>query len=366
MKKIDIYIATQFLVILVMALIGFITVFAIVDLIENLDRFIDNNVNPYTIFLYYLYTLPWYISIGLPMATLIATVFSIGLMVKRNEWTAMKSSGVSLYRIAAPLIIIGVILSILSYEFDNRLVSWGNEHRYEIDRTHLKKRSNKSIGKVKRTLNDVFLQKKGSVHISLSRYRTDLNEADGVTVLILNQSLLSKRIDAKSMAWVDSDSLWSVKDYSIRTFTNTGTEENVTIAAGDTLLSIEFNPDDITKQFKSPDELNYRELSERIQLLKENGVKTTRWVVAKHFKVSFAFTNLIVILFGLPLVVIKQQGGLSFGAGMSVFVIFAYYAFIKFGQSMGIKEVIDPITSAWMGNVVFSIGGIILLIISRK
>jgi lipopolysaccharide export LptBFGC system permease protein LptF len=65
-------------------------------------------------------------------------------------------------------------------------------------------------------------------------------------------------------------------------------------------------------------------------------------------------------------VVIKQQGGLSFGAGMSVFVIFAYYAFIKFGQSMGVKEIVDPITSAWIGNVVFSIGGIILLLISRK
>ncbi len=69
------------------------------------------------------------------------------------------------------------------------------------------------------------------------------------------------------------------------------------------------------------------------------------------FKISFAFTNLIVVLFGLPLVVMKSKGGLSFGAGMGIFVIFVYYAFIKFGMSMGYKVIISPMVAAWMGNV---------------
>ena len=57
---------------------------------------------------------------------------------------------------------------------------------------------------------------------------------------------------------------------------------------------------------------------------------------------------------------------LSFGIGMSVFVIFGYYAFIKFGQSMGFKGQLAPILSAWLGNIVFFIGGIVLLIKARK
>jgi len=51
---------------------------------------------------------------------------------------------------------------------------------------------------------------------------------------------------------------------------------------------------------------------------------------------------------------------------MSVFVIFGYYAFIKFGQSMGLKGQLSPLLSAWLGNIVFFIGGIILLIRARK
>jgi len=64
--------------------------------------------------------------------------------------------------------------------------------------------------------------------------------------------------------------------------------------------------------------------------------------------------------------VMKPKGGLSFGAGMGIFVIFVYYAFIKFGMSMGYKGIMSPMVAAWMGNVIFSVGGGLLLIFSRK
>ncbi len=99
---------------------------------------------------------------------------------------------------------------------------------------------------------------------------------------------------------------------------------------------------------------------------KENGVDATRWEVQRHFKVAFAFTNLIVVLFGIPLVVMRPKSGLAFGGGISFLVIFSYYAFIKFGQSLGINGVMDPLTSAWLGNVVFIIGGLLLLFSVRK
>ena len=85
MRKLDLYLVRQFLVLLVLILIGFQVIFIIVDIFENLDKFIDNKVPIKVVFLFYGYTLPWFINIGLPMAVLIATVFSMGLLVKRNE-----------------------------------------------------------------------------------------------------------------------------------------------------------------------------------------------------------------------------------------------------------------------------------------
>ena len=97
-----------------MTLIGFICVILIVDLMDNLDRFIDNAI-PFNITMkYYLYAIPWFVNIGLPMSMLIATVFSIGLLAKKNELKAMKATGISVYRIAIPIFTNRVFLSIIN------------------------------------------------------------------------------------------------------------------------------------------------------------------------------------------------------------------------------------------------------------
>jgi len=145
MKRLDLYLIRQFLTILGISILGFTCIFLIVDLIENLDRFIDNTVPWNIVSKYYVYTLPWFFNIALPMAMLIATVFSVGLLVKRNEWTAMKSSGISLYRIAIPLIIIGIIISYASFEFENRVVSSGNQVRSAIEQKYIKKKSRRKM-----------------------------------------------------------------------------------------------------------------------------------------------------------------------------------------------------------------------------
>lgn len=340
-----------------LSVLGFLSIFLIVDLIENLDRFMDNKVPSKIVLEYYVYTLPYFISIGLPMAVLISTVFSLGSIVKRNEWTAMKASGISIYRIALPLVICGIILSGGSFMLDNKLVAYGNEKRFEIDRDHVKR---KSRHKLKNTLKNIFLQKNSSTHISLSKYYIKKARGHDLTIVDLGQSTIRERIDAKKINWNSDSSRWSISEYSIRQFDQNGLETNVIIGVTDTLIDLGFSPTEIQQQARKPDELDYYRLTERISELKGNGVDTVKWEVTRYIKVSFAFTNLIVILCGIPLVVLKEKNSLSFGAGASVFVIFGYYAFIKFGQSLGFKGVITPLLSAWIGNLVFLAAGILL------
>ena len=362
LNRLDRYLINQFWVILGIAIMGFLSIFLVVDLIENLDRFMDNKVPTEIVLKYYLYTIPYFISIGLPMAVLISTVFSLGSMVKRNEWTAMKASGISLYRVATPLIVCGFLLSGISFLLDNNLVSYGNEKRFEIDRDYVKR---KSRHKLKNTLKDIFLQKNSSSHISLSKYQIQKRIGYDLTMVDLGKLTIRERVDAKKISW-NSDSLkWLVSDFSIRQFDQRGLETIVKIGKNDSLMSLGFIPADIQQQARKPDELDYYKLTERIMQLKENGVDTVKWEVTRYIKISFAFTNLIVILCGIPLVVLKERNSLSFGAGASVFVIFGYYAFIKFGQSLGFKGVMDPLASAWIGNIIFTAGAIILFLKSK-
>ena len=361
-KKLDIYLSKTFFSILVLSILGFLSMFIIVDLIENLDRFIDNNVPSNIVFLYYLYTLPWFISIGLPMSMLIATVFCFGNLVKTNEWTALKASGISIYRASRPLLIIGLLISIFSFILDNKLVTHGNEKRFEIDRDYVKR---KSRHKLKNTLKDVFLQKNTSIHISLSKFLINKNIGYDLSWVDLSKSNLTKRIDAKKINWDLKTSKWNLSDYSIRVFDESGIEKAVALSNSDTLMRLGFIPKEIQQQSRKPDELDYFLLTKRILQLKENGVDTTRWEVTRYLKISFIFTNIIVVLCGIPLVLVREKNSLSAGAGLGVFVIFGYYALIKFGQSLGFKGILGPALSAWLGNFIFFSFGIILLIRAR-
>ena len=358
LNKLDQYIIHQFWVILSLSVFGFVSIFLVVDLIENLDRFMDNKVPFLIVLKYYIYTLPYFISIGLPMSVLLSTVFSLGTIVKKNEWTAMKASGISLYRITLPLMLCGLFLSGASFTLDNLLVSIGNEKRFEIDRYYVKR---KSRHKLKNTLKNIFLQKNSSNHIALARYSIKKETGNDITIIDLGTDIMRKRIDAKKIVCNSDSSKWLVKDYSIRNFSKQGIEENVLVNESDTLLNLGFTPNEIQQQARKPDELDFFKLSKRILELKSNGVDTVRWEVTRYLKISFAFTNLIVVLFGIPLVLVKEENSLSFGAGASVFVIFGYYAFIKFGQSLGFKGIIEPFFSAWIGNIIFTLGGLLLL-----
>ncbi|MBC8323621.1 MAG: LptF/LptG family permease [Candidatus Marinimicrobia bacterium] len=363
LKKLDIYLLRQFISILILSLMGFLCVFVIVDLIENLDRYIDNKMPWGIVLKYYGYSLPYFINIALPMSMMIASVFSIGLMAKRNEWTAMKSGGISLYRLTAPLLLFSIAISLVSFQFDNTYVSWGMSMRGEIEKEYMKKKPRR---RSKKTLKDIFMQKQEYQHIAITKYQSHSRKAVGITMITFADSLIQQRMDAKNMTWIDTLESWAIFDYSLRSFDENGIENSVMISERDTLLNLDFIPDDIMKGNKHPDELNFKELKARIKYLQSNGVDATRWRVQRHFKVAFAFTNLIVVLFGIPLVVMKPKSGLAFGGGVSFLVIFSYYAFIKFGQSLGINGVMDPMLSAWLGNIVFISGGLLLLFSVRK
>ena len=84
MKKLDKYIIGQFLSNFFLSIITFLIIFLLIDLIDRLDKFIDTEMSNRDIFKYYILTIPWFISISMPMGLLLSTVFSMGVLQKRN------------------------------------------------------------------------------------------------------------------------------------------------------------------------------------------------------------------------------------------------------------------------------------------
>ncbi len=362
MKLLDKYLLRRFVGLLLYSMIAFIAIFLVVDVVENMDKFIDANLTKYQIFIYYTLNIPFFISTALPMSMLIASVFSIGVLNRNNEISAMKASGLSLYRIATPLLLLSLLISTCSFFFDDQVTVHTNRHLDEYKKQYIKKEPPRRA--LRR--DNIFIQDTRNRNLIIQFFNGQNMTGREASIQYLENGRLVKRIDAKTILWDDSTKTWKVANYVVREFPSADSEKVVASSPNTMQVALTVRPNEILKESIDPAQMDYAELSGFIHDLQRIGIDPRKWEVNLHFKVAFAFTNFVVVLFGLPLMAIQKKGGLAFGAGLSIFVIFIYYAFIKVGQVMGFKGMLPPLLSVWVGNIVFIVSGIILLIKTPK
>src|SRR5574337_1952425 len=107
MRILDRYLAREFLRVFVFALAVLLALAAIVDLFVRLSRFLD--VSGMVVIQYYLQRLPWFGLQVMPVAVLLAALFSLGHMTRQNELLAMKMGHLSFLRIIVPLLVLSQI-----------------------------------------------------------------------------------------------------------------------------------------------------------------------------------------------------------------------------------------------------------------
>ena len=127
MTVLDKYVLRKFIINLLFSIGAFVIIFLVVDLIENIDKFIDRDAEVSTVFIYYVYYIPYIINLTLPISMLLSCLFTLGSMSQHNEIVAQKSAGISLYRIFTPLFIFSFFISIGAGLFSEFVVPWTNQ-----------------------------------------------------------------------------------------------------------------------------------------------------------------------------------------------------------------------------------------------
>ena len=199
-------------------LVGFLILFLIVDIIENIDKFSDSEISTTKIFYYYIYSIPWFISIALPMTTLLSCIFTIGQLQKHHELTALKASGISLKKLSIIFILLGIIISASSFLFDNTLVSSSTKKRTEITKKYLSNKSkSQQIKKFHLVNNSNGLEN----ILYISNYDFIKRHAKNVTITELdknNNLIATYTVD--TLAWNDRQSSWNCKNVKKRKANN--------------------------------------------------------------------------------------------------------------------------------------------------
>ena len=359
MTLLDKYILKQIAITLLFSLMALCIIFVIVNLLESLDEFLDQNATFMTIIKYYIYFLPEILKLLTPVAMLISTLFSVGRLSSNNEITAMKSGGISLYRIMLPIAFFSVILSFAQLYFNGWIVPAANERKIEIEQKYL----NKSSGGGQ--IFNLYFRDNPTRNVVMQYYDAQQKTGNKVAVEEYTSQIeprLTRRIEADKIRWDSSKSVWKLVN---------GIERFYSEAAVDTRrfdsmnYSLNLTHDQIIELKRSTDEMNYDELWNYITILKRGGKDVRKQVIEYYGNYAFPFANLIVILFGVPFASIRKKGGLAIQMGAAMVISFLYLVFTKVGQTIGYSSDINPILAGWMANIIFLIFALVNLVRTR-
>jgi lipopolysaccharide export system permease protein len=361
LKVLDRYILSETSRTILIGLLAFITIFISLDMVENVDDFVDNNVGFVTVVKYYAFQIPHIFTLTLPVAVLISCLFTVGQMARHSELVAIRASGIRFARTMVPLVAAGVIASVLSLSVSEMIEPETNSTVRSIKSGEIKKSLKRNQPRIRTNIS--YRGADGFFYFA-PEYDTRLNIMRDVVVEKSDAGGLIFRLNAKQAAW--QESTWVFSEAWIRWFAEDGEVEREAYVPEGPVAAFRDRPGDIVREQRKPEEMSYRELSHLVSKIDDSGGDTTMYRVGLNMKISFPFTNLIVVLIGSPLSARLRKGGLTVGVGLGLCLTFFYYGFVRVGQALGDHALLPAIVSAWLGNVFFAVCGIILISRAEK
>jgi lipopolysaccharide export system permease protein len=350
-KLLDRYIARQFLTGFISLVLGLPLLFIITDLTDNLDKYLGQGLSIREVGLSYLFIIPQYVVWAMPIAALVATVFTIGGMTRHQEISAAKAGGISFYRLIAPILVFAAGLSVVAVGL-NELVPVANERRAEL----LGER-NVRIGALR--TNFVF-QTDGGRTLSVRRLDPTTRVMTG---LILeehrNPGETSTHQTIERAQWSRADG-WDLHRGVFRVLDESG-EELAFSFSRTRIPSLTETPDELLAEPKDPDQMRYQEISRFIQAIERSGGDARAMRVEQAQKISLPLAILVIVLFGAPLATSSNRGGTAYGVGVSLAVTMVYLLLFRVGKAVGESGSVDPMLAAWLPNGIFLAAGLFLL-----
>jgi len=350
MTRLDWYVLRRYGAYLAFSLTALWALSVVVDLIQNIDTFIDHEAGLGQIARYYAYRSPYWIVLTLPVGVLLATLFSLTGLARRSEITAVKAAGISLYRFLMPLFAFSLVFGGLAFAFTDWVVPPAT-YAYNSVRNEIRSYSRSDGSRRQVLLQDVEGQVLFARSYDHGRKRGhdvlwERSEAGRVTARATGQRLVWRQA-----GWVLEDG----RLYDVMA--------DAPVAAFDTLRlgRLTLRPEDLARQQKKPEEMSYDELEAYIDRARANGEDVTRNLVDLHLKVSFPLTCFVILLLGAPVAASARRSGRANTFGIGVLICFVYYSCVKAGQALGWNGLVDAWLGAWAANLAFALAGAALL-----
>ena len=348
----DKYIVKEFLRNFFLILIALVMIAELIEATQLVDDLFANKAPVTVLFQYLKFNIPQWIFYVVPVTALTTTLVTFGTLTKNSEVIAMKSSGISLYRIAVPVVIVALFLSAFAFWLQDYILPLTNRIANNYKNV-LKGRPRETLATFNRHWiaasdgfynYDLFDVQKGRM-FGFSIYQVDLNEF-----------VLQKRIYAREAVYQDRE--WQLQNGWQRTFTD-GRVQYQTFRSLQMALPV--SPEYFTAEQQLPSEMNFADLKGYIAKMKQRGYDFVRFAVDLQAKLSFPTVSLILTLIAIPFSFTTGKRGALFGIGLSIVMGIVFWFFLALTKSLGYLEILNPFLAAWTPNILATMVALYLL-----
>jgi LPS export ABC transporter permease LptF/LPS export ABC transporter permease LptG len=350
----DLYILRRFFIFFSLMLAGFLLLFHSFTFFELLNDIAKNQIPFLVVFEYFWYLTPLLIYQLLPLAVLVAVIVTMSVLAKSNELVAFKASGVSLYRLAVPLLGAGLALAGAMMLFDNTYLPNANK-RQDALRNQIKGRPAQTFFQPRRQW--IFGQGMRLYNYGLFDPENRLFGALNVFELNPETFQMRRRVYAARATWNDSLKTWNLEDGWVRDFDGAAIKQFVPFRQIQ-LSELTEPPAYFFREVRPYHQMNLRELGQYIGDLQQAGFDVARISVQWHKKLAYPLMAPIIVLLGIPFAAVFRARSTMGGVALSVAVGIGYWAVSALFEAMGSVGQLPPFLAAWSPDTIFAFLGI--------
>jgi LPS export ABC transporter permease LptF/LPS export ABC transporter permease LptG len=349
----DLYLLRRFLYYFVLLMAAFVFLFEAFTFFELLDDIARHKIPFLIVIEYFWYFTPYLIYQLAPLAALVSILVAVGVMSKNNEIVACKASGISLYRLAIPLLFAGLGLAGGMILLDDTFLPYANQ-RQDALRNQIKGRPAQTYEQPERW---IFGENAKIYNYDVFEPKESL--FGGLTVLEIDPATfeIKRRVFASRAKWSDEKKTWTLESGWVRDFAGGavtayqrfGTKELPELTEPPTYFNREVLP---------AIQMSWPQLSRYIDELHRAGFDVSALTVQWHRKLAFPLIAPVSMLLAFPFAFLVGTRGALGGIAIGVSIGILYWLGAELLGAMGGVGQLPPLLAGWSPNIIFFFFGL--------
>lgn len=349
----DDYVIRNFLGYLALITASFMVLTLIFTFFELLSDIIRNRIPLVTVGEYLLNVTPSWLYLFTPLCVLLAVLVSFGLMQKSNEITAMKATGISIYRAVLPVLVISTLLAGALFLLEESYLPYANK-RVETLRNTIKEKPAQTYLRPDRKW--IFGRQNTIYYYQFFDLEADQFGSISAFEFEPHTLQITRRIYAAQAHWENSLQGWVYERGWERTFRGANVESFNTFKVNE-FAELNEPPTYFKKEVLQAQEMNYGELSNYIHDLQQSGFDVVRLRVQLQKKLAFPLITLVMTVLAIPFALTAGRRGALTGVAVALLIGVVYWVTSGLFEAMGNVNQLPATLAAWSPDVIFSLAG---------